>query len=479
MAATPLGMVGWYLMEQNLTKVVIRTKCNRYIFKEWKMKKLLIVICLFFIWVDIGIAASARSYDENTDPSLTDDFLIGIDNYPAEPGWSVERFNLTNIRALFLASPTLTGTVVLPSNQAFLGSPTFQTSIEPAVAGVGDLGATDKEISAIYLKTGGIIYGGDTQAATITESSGGWILSGTGDGGTVNIGPAAADDTEPTLVLRGDADEDAGDDIQENVTLTLTPAADPTNATWNFTSTQSAGYVFDKNISAATYGSDGSVSDAELLNIGTIGATTISANQWAALGGIAETLTSGELDILDGVTATYTELNYLDIASLGTGVASKAVVLDGSGNYTAPAGTWDFTSVTGLTFGAQPITTTGKITPNGGIAALIPVTDTAANFAGNFTGANLYGGTFVATTTGTATLPAPVAGMNFTIITLSTGGAITITPTAGDDIILDGTQLDDNHSALNASTAGDIAVVQYYDADGWLITTNGWTEVAD
>jgi len=38
-----------------------------------------------------------------------------------------------------------------------------------------------------------------------------------------------------------------------------------------------------------------------------------------------------------GMTASATELNYLDITTLGTGAASKAVVLDGSGNYTWPA----------------------------------------------------------------------------------------------------------------------------------------------
>lgn len=37
-----------------------------------------------------------------------------------------------------------------------------------------------------------------------------------------------------------------------------------------------------------------------------------------------------------GLTSNVDELNYLDIATLGTGAASKAVVLDGSGNYTLP-----------------------------------------------------------------------------------------------------------------------------------------------
>lgn len=37
------------------------------------------------------------------------------------------------------------------------------------------------------------------------------------------------------------------------------------------------------------------------------------------------------------VTSSAAELNYLDIATLGTGAASKAVVLDASGDYTYPA----------------------------------------------------------------------------------------------------------------------------------------------
>ncbi len=84
----------------------------------------------------------------------------------------------------------------------------------------------------------------------------------------------------------------------------------------------------------------------------------------------------------------------------------------------------------------------------------------------------------MANAAGDVDLPAPVAGMNFTVITL---GDIEVDalPTAGDDLILDGEQLDDNHDASNTGSAGDIAVFQYYDADGWLVTTNGWTEVAD
>lgn len=40
---------------------------------------------------------------------------------------------------------------------------------------------------------------------------------------------------------------------------------------------------------------------------------------------------------LAGYTGTAAELNYVDLATLGTGAASKAVVLDASGDYTYPA----------------------------------------------------------------------------------------------------------------------------------------------
>ena len=51
------------------------------------------------------------------------------------------------------------------------------------------------------------------------------------------------------------------------------------------------------------------------------------------INGVAVSSTAGELNILDGVTATAAELNYNDIASLGTGAASKALVFDASGNF--------------------------------------------------------------------------------------------------------------------------------------------------
>ncbi len=111
----------------------------------------------------------------------------------------------------------------------------------------------------------------------------------------------------------------------------------------------------------------------------------------------------------------------------------------------------------------------------GSFKSLTPVTDDCDNFAANFTGANLYGGTFIGNAAGTCQLPAVAAGMNFCISTFG-AVALVIEPNASDSFILDGVQLDDADSATNLSTAGDLICFQYLSAAGWLASSNGWTD---
>jgi len=122
------------------------------------------------------------------------------------------------------------------------------------------------------------------------------------------------------------------------------------------------------------------------------------------------------------------------------------------------------------------LTVTGVVTI-GSLPSRTPVTDSAANFAANFAGDNLYGGTFVCNSTGTCQLPLMVAGMNFTIITLGDIEVVADTNVA-DGYLMDGTTNAEGKNLTNLSTSGDIAVFQYYTADDWLITTNGWTAEA-
>ena len=85
--------------------------------------------------------------------------------------------------------------------------------------------------------------------------------------------------------------------------------------------------------------------------------------QFTTLGAAAVTTTAGELNILDGVTATYTELNYLDITTLGTSEASKVVTADANGDVTIADGAYDFDvashdGTNGLLLGGTLVTAT-------------------------------------------------------------------------------------------------------------------------
>ena len=64
--------------------------------------------------------------------------------------------------------------------------------------------------------------------------------------------------------------------------------------------------------------------------------------QFTSLGAAAVTTTAGEVNILDGVTATYAELNYLDITTLGQSEQSKVLTADANGDVTIEDGAFDF-----------------------------------------------------------------------------------------------------------------------------------------
>lgn len=82
------------------------------------------------------------------------------------------------------------------------------------------------------------------------------------------------------------------------------------------------------------------------------GPTLDLAKDSLKIAGVAVTTTAAELNILDTVTATAAELNYLDITTLGTGAASKAVVIDSGDDYT-----WPTTGI--LTYGGSALNASG------------------------------------------------------------------------------------------------------------------------
>lgn len=149
------------------------------------------------------------------------------------------------------------------------------------------------------------------------------------------------------------------------------------------------------------------------------------------------------------VTATPAELNYLDITTLGTGAASKAVVLDSGDDYTWPA-----TGI--LTYGGTGITATGAeinyldiATLGTGAASKAVVLDAGDDYTWPATGILTYG----VLNDGTTTLGATVAEINK--IADVTGGVITSAATtlsfdAGATIDTSGNNL----LTLSGGTAG-------------------------
>jgi hypothetical protein len=129
------------------------------------------------------------------------------------------------------------------------------------------------------------------------------------------------------------------------------------------------------------------------------------------------------------------------------------------------------TGVSSIGFGAIGLATTGTV--SGG--SLTPVIGDADDFDNNFTGANLYGGTYIVNAAGSVILANSTVGVNFTIL-LEDAVATVIEPLAtgtDDTIVLNGTALTQGQS-IQSSTKGAMCVIQYRAADSWMATCNGF-----
>jgi hypothetical protein len=138
--------------------------------------------------------------------------------------------------------------------------------------------------------------------------------------------------------------------------------------------------------------------------------------------GTLVTATAAQLNAVPATSSTVTELNYLDITTLGTGAASKAVVLDAGEDYTWPA-----TGI--LTYGAGAINSTGaEITRACDVSArLVALTATAPITLAAHEGRDMY---ITGTAAATYTLPeATGSGSRFRFIMgqVNTNGTIITT----------------------------------------------------
>ena len=147
-----------------------------------------------------------------------------------------------------------------------------------------------------------------SNTGTVTSITAGTGLSG---GAITSAGTIAIDSTVATL---------AGTQTFTNKTLT----SPKINEDVAVTSTATELNLLD--------GVSGLV-QADLTKLAAVDATATELN---TLDGVAASLTAAELNTLDGITAVVGELNALDLGATGTGtaIASKAVILDSSKDYT-------------------------------------------------------------------------------------------------------------------------------------------------
>lgn len=155
-------------------------------------------------------------------------------------------------------------------------------------------------------------------------------------------------------------------------------------------------------------------------------------NNWLAVNTVLGTL----INTGTAVTSTAAELNYLDLTTLGTGAASKAVVLDAGDDYTWPA-----TGI--LTYG---VLNDGTTQLNATAAELNQIADLSARFE-DVTAANTLTAaecgkimTLNSATEFASVLPAPSAGCMFKFIVKAApaGASYTIDTNADANILIGG-----------------------------------------
>tara|TARA_R110002020_G_scaffold108147_1_gene250784 strand:+ start:36 stop:791 length:756 start_codon:yes stop_codon:yes gene_type:complete len=148
-------------------------------------------------------------------------------------------------------------------------------------------------------------------------------------------------------------------------------------------------------------------------------------NQFTTLGAAAVTTTAGELNILDGVTATYTELNYLDITTLGTSADSKALTQSAGGVVTV-----------GATSGDQVLNIASHDLVDGGLKLAGTLVTASATELNLLDGKSVVGDAVLATDqswTGSQR-GTPQTITQGTLIDLDTGNNFLYTPAAADEL---------------------------------------------
>lgn len=320
--------------------------------------------------------------------------------------------------------PAATATLAILGANTFTADQTITGAILPEAANTRAIGSTSAEWADIYLGDGAIIYGQNDQSNTITSSATGWSFA------------------KPITIA----------DVSNDNYIKIT------NNSGGRAPTASV-YEIYPDAGVWKINTNGTEATLAILGANTFTAKqTMDATTGVQVGATGVLITSdddGAITFL-GASAGYDE----DLTINLDDTENTAVVSSSTG-------------VTKIDYGSIGSATTGVI--SGG--SLTPVIDDPDNFASNFTGANLYGGTFIANAAGTAALPNAAVGMNFTIVLETTGDTI-LEPlaTGTDDTIYMNGLAAAQGEYIHSTTRGAMCVFQYRAADTWMATCNGFAE---
>ena len=147
--------------------------------------------------------------------------------------------------------------------------------------------------------------------------------------------------------------------------------------------------------------------------------------QFTTLGAAAVTTTAGELNILDGVTATYTELNYNDITTLGTSEDSKVLTQSAGGAI-----------IVGATSGNQTLDVASHDLVDGGLKLAGTLVTASATEVNLLDGKTVVGDAVLASdqSWSGSQRGTPQTITQGTLIDLDTGNNFLWTPAAADEL---------------------------------------------
>ena len=421
--------------------------------------------------------------------------------------------------------PGTTGTLAILGANTFTASQTITGDVLPEAANTRAVGGTSAEYNKLYLGDGAIIYGQNDQSNTITSSATGWsfakpitiadasndnyikVTNNTSRAATASVNEIYPEANVWKVNQNGTEYSVAIGPTAEQISFsgTLTNGKACTYATGGAITCNSdlvgdgdvtgagdcaSGACYDGSSDGGTYirlydGTSAYESITGGVRLFTFASSTAdSENLTMTLGNNDNTVTlsssTGADSIISvasyslgsaGVKLTGDGDGALTLLGLGNGYDEDLTInLDDTENTAVVSSS---TGVTKIDYGSIGSATTGVI--SGG--SLTPVIGDADDFDNNFTGANLYGGTYIVNAAGTVVLPAVAAGMNFTIV-LEGAVATPIDPDGtgtADTIYMNGLAAASDEN-ITSSTRGAMCVFQYRAADTWMATCNGFAE---